>query len=322
MELERAYDFGGDVDWQQLSDRMGSDVLKRRIARQNLHYTSLVARSRRFLSRQLIKIAAEWAFRLTGLTRLGKRNFRNVQVVKNPVVLPQSHAKLAGLRILQISDLHLDLDPELAHVVVDRLHGLTSQYDLAVLTGDFRNSTYGDFHPAMKYTHEIVQALQAPAYGILGNHDYLEMAVQMELMGVKMLLNEASQVEFQGTSLWLVGIDDSNLYKTHDIPRALRGVPDDAYKVLLSHAPETYDEAAEAGFDYFMCGHTHGGQVCLPGGIPIITHCHAPRRCARGNWEWKGMKGFTTTGTGGCGAALRLNCPPEMVIHEFCSVAA
>ncbi|MGF1679245.1 MAG: metallophosphoesterase [Candidatus Methylacidiphilales bacterium] len=315
IHFERAYNFGGDPDWHQLSQRMGEECLRRRIEIQNLHYTSLLTRSRRYLSRQLIKNAAEWTFRLSGLYALGHRQFRAVRVVTRVHNLPRLPPPLNGMRILQLSDLHLDLDPGLAEVVADRLSGL--EYDLAVLTGDFRNSTYGDFHPALVHTRRVVESLTAPPYGVLGNHDYLEMAPKLEEMGVRMLLNESIPVTVRRISFFLAGVDDAHLYRTHDTARAAANIPRNAFSIFLSHAPEAYDEAARAGFDFFLCGHTHGGQICLPGGIPIITHCRAPRWCARGSWTWKGMRGYTTTGTGGCGAALRLNCPPEIVLHEL-----
>jgi len=298
-----------------MAARMGADELQRRVARQNLHYTSKAVRAKRFLSRQLVKIAAEWFFFLTGLSPVGRRNFRDIQVRTEPIVCPKRPLELKGLRLLQISDLHLDLDPGLAEVVVERLDGITA--DAALLTGDFRNATYGDFHPALEQTRKIIEALSMPAFGILGNHDYIEMVPGLEEMGVRMLINEAVRVEAGGGSFWMAGIDDPHLYQTHNLARACREIPEDAFSILLSHSPETYAEAAAHGFDAFFCGHTHGGQICWPGGTPILTHCPAPRRCARGPWVEGAMQGYTTTGTGGCGTALRFHCPPEIVIHVF-----
>ncbi|MEM6821251.1 MAG: metallophosphoesterase [Verrucomicrobiota bacterium] len=317
MLIERAYEFGGDVDWEVLSSRLGRDELLKRVARQNLHYRSRSVRWKRFFSRQLIKHAAEWGFRLTGISGLGHRNFRDIQIIENPIEFSDLPNEFDKFRILQISDLHLDLDPGLADVVVEKILPMKGQYDLAVLTGDFRNATYGDFHPALALTEKIVNTLDSPIYGVLGNHDYLEMAPRLESMGVCMLLNESTDLEHNGAKIALVGIDDPHLYQTDNMDRATADVCKGVFSILLSHAPETFEQAEAAGFNLFLCGHTHGGQICLPGGYPIVTHCEAPRFCSRGNWAWKRMKGFTTTGTGGCGAALRLNCPPEVVIHEL-----
>jgi len=312
MQISRAYDYGGEVDWQSMADRMGESALRRRIDMQNRNSYSAM-RGIRFLSRELIK--HEYGFILCGLATMGRRNFHDTQIVHHSVRLKRLPAELAGLKILQLSDLHIDLDPQLAGVVADRVSRL--EYDVAVITGDFRNKNTGDFSAALAGTQTVVEALQGPVYGILGNHDDLEMAIGLEAMGMRMLLNESVEVSCRKGNFWMCGIDDPHFFRTDDISRSLEQVPEDAFKVLLSHSPETYREAAAAGFDYFLCGHTHGGQICLPGGVPVITRSDSPRWCARGAWEWQGMSGYTTTGTGGCGAALRLNCPPEVVIHEL-----
>ncbi|MEM6885314.1 MAG: metallophosphoesterase [Verrucomicrobiota bacterium] len=316
MEIERTYDYGDDVDWSSIADRMGEPALRKRIHKQNRNAHSSV-RGIRIFSRELIKYAAQLGFTICGLAALGHRNFQDIQVVHHSIALKQLPPELSGLKILQLSDLHIDLDPELAERIAERVSGL--EYDVAVITGDFRNRSTGDYAPALAGTRTVLEALQGKIYGILGNHDDVEIAVGLEALGMRMLLNEAVEVTVRDSSFWFCGIDDPHYYQTDDIPRSLLQVPQDRFKVLLSHSPETYQEAADAGFDYFLCGHTHGGQICLPGGVPVITRSNSPRWCARGAWQWQGMPGFTTTGTGGCGAALRLNCPPEVVVHELYS---
>lgn len=314
MHLDRDYHYAGDPDWELLADRMGREALLRRIAEQNRQACSRV-QVMRFINKELIKHAAELAFLLTGLAGAGRENFRDIQIRENTLKLDRLPPGIDGLRILQLSDLHLDLVPDLAAVIAGRVEGL--EYDLAVITGDYRNLNHGDYTLAMESMQRVVEFITTDCYGILGNHDDLEMVMDLEAMGLRMLLNESAEISLKGETFWLCGIDDPHHYQTDDIYRALKGVPADAFKVLLSHSPETYDIAARSGFDFFLCGHTHGGQICLPGGKPVITRSDSPQWCARGNWQWQGMLGYTTTGTGGCGAALRLNCPPEIVIHEL-----
>ena len=81
--------------------------------------------------------------------------------------------------------------------------------------------------------------------------------------------------------------------------------------VLLSHTPEPYRHAAHAGFDLMLCGHTHGGQICLPNGRPVLTDADSPRSLARGAWRYNGMTGYTATGSGTSIVDVRLNCPPR-----------
>jgi len=94
-------------------------------------------------------------------------------------------------------------------------------------------------------------------------------------------------------------------------------VPEKEVRILLSHTPETYAEAEDAGVDYIICGHTHGGQVCLPGGIPIITNAKCPRSFCSGSWEYRKMLGYTSRATGSSGLSVRFNCPPEITIHKL-----
>jgi len=104
----------------------------------------------------------------------------------------------------------------------------------------------------------------------------------MEAAGLRFLLNENVSLRRGAAELYLLGIDDPNHYKTHDFKRALRQVPESGCKVLLLHSPETYDEAEACGIDFQMSGHTHGGQLCLPGERLLVHHGSAPRALLAG----------------------------------------
>jgi predicted MPP superfamily phosphohydrolase len=99
--------------------------------------------------------------------------------------------------------------------------------------------------------------------------------------------------------------------------RAAHDIPAEAASILLSHTPETYRRAAHAGFDLVLCGHTHGGQICLPGGVPVLTEADSPRRLARGAWRYHDLQGYTSAGAGSCIVDVRLNCPPEVTLHRL-----
>ena len=82
----------------------------------------------------------------------------------------------------------------------------------------------------------------------------------------------------------------------------------------LIHSAELADVAADAGFSLYLAGHTHGGQICLPGGIPIITHMSCHRHYASGLWRHGSMIGYTTTGIGVSGLPVRFNTRGEAVL--------
>jgi uncharacterized protein len=83
------------------------------------------------------------------------------------------------------------------------------------------------------------------------------------------LLNECESISRGDETIYLAGIDDAHYYRVDNIEKAASEIPKDGFSILLSHTPEVYRQAAHAGFDLFLSGHTHGGQICLPGSIPI-----------------------------------------------------
>ena len=89
------------------------------------------------------------------------------------------------------------------------------------------------------------------------------------------------------------------------------------FSILLSHTPEIYRQAAHAGFDIMLSGHTHGGQICLPGGIAVTLDSVLPRRLGSGAWRHGGMTGYTSKGAGCSIIPVRFNCPPEITLHHL-----
>jgi uncharacterized protein len=132
-----------------------------------------------------------------------------------------------------------------------------------------------------------------------------------------MLLNECVRIEHDGEYIYLGGIDDAHYYRVDNIQRAASEVPDGSFSILLSHTPEIYRQAAHAGVDVLLSGHTHGGQICLPGSIPITLDSKLPRRMGAGAWQYHDLLGYTSAGVGSCIVAARLNCPAEVTLHRL-----
>jgi len=236
-----------------------------------------------------------------------------VRVVTNDVFFENLPPELGGVRLLQISDLHLDLEPELTPILVKLLADVS--YDLAVITGDYRDDTKGSITDCLKYMEDICGALKQPVYGILGNHDPIKLVPALEKMGLPMLLNETVTFEKNGGQLFISGIDDPHYYEGDDFEKLRGSVPEDAFSILLSHAPETHKQAVELGYDFVLAGHTHGGQICLPGGIIVIHNGDCPSYMLAGNWQYKSLKGYTSRGSGGCRLLIRFFCPPKITVH-------
>jgi predicted MPP superfamily phosphohydrolase len=152
---------------------------------------------------------------------------------------------------------------------------------------------------------------------VLGNHDSITMAPQLEALGIRVLLNECVAINRGGASIYLAGVDDAHFYRADSIEKAAGGIPQDCVSVLLSHTPEIYRQAAHAGFDLMLSGHTHGGQICLPGGVPILIEADLPRAFGAGAWRHAGMAGYTSVGTGSSVVPVRFNNRPEMALHQL-----
>jgi uncharacterized protein len=253
--------------------------------------------------------------RLAGLYERAQRNARSIRICRNRLAIPGLPRPLAGLRLLQLSDLHADMDPRITHAIAARAR--EAEYDLCVLTGDYRALTYGPFEAALDGMRAIRGQLDGPIYAVLGNHDTIRLVPGLEAMGIRTLLNESVPIERGGAVLHLAGIDDAHYYQVHNLHKATAQIPPGAVALLLSHTPETYRHAAHAGFRAMLCGHTHGGQICLPGGIAITWDARCPRRLAAGPWSYRGMSGYTSVGSGSSVVVARLNCPPEITVHEL-----
>ena len=247
--------------------------------------------------------------------RRGRRNSERIQVRHNPVQLPELPACFDGYTLLHISDMHVDMNPGAMHRLIELLHEI--DYDICVLTGDYRGQTYGSFDETLEGIEHVRAHLKEPVYGVLGNHDSIRMVPGMEAMGIRMLLNEAITIQRDGERLHLVGIDDAHYFRVDNIEKAAARVPHYECSILLSHTPEIYRLAAHADFNLMLSGHTHGGQICLPGRIPITIDSKLPRHMASGAWTYRNMTGYTSVGVGSSIVPVRFNCPPEITLHHL-----
>jgi predicted MPP superfamily phosphohydrolase len=222
---------------------------------------------------------------------------------------------LAGLKVGFMTDLHRS--STVSHDLIQTAVALmmAEQPDLIVLGGDYVTwggdlSRSGDRH-FVQPAAEAVRMLSAPhgVFGVLGNHDDdRDMPAAMAANGVQILRDERTRLTIRGEALDLIGI---RYWTTR--PRDIASVARGASKasILLAHNPSRLKEAAALSLPLMLSGHTHGGQIVLPGfgavaarSFPIVA----------GTGSRNGTTAFVSRGVGTVYVPIRLNCPPEVAL--------
>jgi predicted MPP superfamily phosphohydrolase len=253
---------------------------------------------------QLVKRLIPWAIRLSklsGLAHLGRRNALDIQCRRLELSFPDLPPVFDGYRILHISDLHLDGDTTLIEAIL----AVTPTADLLVTTGDyvFGQGVAGpEVLDALKRIREKVSPPDG-AVATLGNHDWAETGLAMEKIGYRLLANESLWIKRAGERLCLTGVDDVRRFYSPAADAAL--VENGDFRIIAVHSPDFADQAAAAGYRLYLCGHTHWGQIALPGGIPVFRLTDQGAAFSRGLWHHQGMTGWTSPGAGFSGAPLR-----------------
>jgi predicted MPP superfamily phosphohydrolase len=308
--------------FEGLQERMGKDHLSKRLSVQVDHSAKYFGKGfGRFHweNIDLLPQVVGFFLRLSGVYPKGERNAAQYEVVEVDVPLADLPEAFEGFRILQLSDIHIDGMADGGERLMGLIENLT--YDLCVMTGDFRFHTFGNYGPSMDGMERLAASIRCRhgILGILGNHDFVEMVPELESFGIRMLLNETVTIERDGAAIHVVGLDDAHFYGVSELEKAMEGLHAEDVKVLLVHSPEIIAEAARAGVHYYLCGHTHGGQICLPGSIPLVTNANCARNYVSGSWRYEGMAGYTSRGTGSSGVAVRFCCRPELTVHRLSS---
>ena len=235
--------------------------------------------------------------------------------------------RMRRIRILHVSDLHIGNQQQLEFAEKALRQGMSGAPDLVCMTGDFINRRL--FNPSGVRALFKRVADWVPVVATLGNHDggewvrqhggYTDPSPVADLLaesGVRVLRNEQMTVTLRGQPVVLVGVDD--LWSgTMDISKAFGDGPALGWgpRIVLSHNPDTKEDLKEHRWDLMLCGHTHGGQVKLPGvGRPVLPV--KDRRYTHGLYRWDGRQMHISCGVGSsCG--VRFNCPPEICLLEI-----
>lgn len=243
---------------------------------------------------------------------------RWLRLAQADLVVPNLPPALDGLRIAQLSDLHLLPYVRAEHIRRAVALANSRQPDLIVLTGD-----YADELGALQVLPGLLRELRAPlgVYAVLGNHDMWlgenEVLAALRAGGTVPLDNRGVVLEYRGAALYLAGLADG-FSGTPDLHAALADLPANTPCIVLAHEPDQADQVAQDGRVHVqLSGHSHGGQVRLPWlGAPVLPPM--AQRYPEGLYRVGSMWLYTTRGVGligpPFGPPVRFNCRPEVAL--------
>lgn len=305
------------ADYAELESRIGESHLRSRLMRQlqlyNVHRSGFEKKCRKFFRRTYRKLIV-WGLWSLGQLANARQEARSPEWVEESWVFEDLPGAFDGYRILQLSDFHFDFISELPEIIKTKI--ANHHFDCCVLTGDYRGETTGPYEESLDQLKEIRPYLGENVFAVLGNHDNVEIILSMQEMEIQVLMNQMIPLKHKGGEIKMAGIDDPHFYQTHDLSFLHSQV--EAFVLLLSHSPESWKDAEAAKINLQLSGHTHGGQICLPGGVPVICHLHdCPGSMIKGRWSAGNLQGYTSRGVGSSSLDLRLNCPPEITLHTL-----
>lgn len=245
--------------------------------------------------------------------RSGERFFVN----EERIWLDTLPSSCQGLRIVQISDIHhgLFLTKEWLSDAVKKANRLKP--DIIALTGDYVTYSRRNIEPAA----EILGRLRARlgVYAVLGNHDFRvdadAVTSALKRQHIDVLRNRHVDLRLGGESFYLAGVDDYGYGA--DLRRAVKGIPQEAARVLLAHNPRIIHLASRHGVSLVLSGHTHGGQVNIP--LLGTVYGKSPERLRyKIGWDRMGATQiYVSRGIGTIVLPCRLRCPAEITHLEL-----
>jgi len=239
-----------------------------------------------------------------------------IKVVRYTVPVRNLPAPFDGFTILHLSDLHQKEFGGNQARLLDLIN--RQRFDMVAVTGDLLNQFRPDVEPALTLLRGVAPK---PVFFVNGNNEWgavsrhrYRIMQRLGDVGAAVLDNRAVPLPRNGHHLWIAGVDDPSSRKDR-LDRALSGVDDDAPIILLSHSPNIFPRAAQAGVDLILVGHTHGGQIR----IPFAGAVWAPDMGLFPRWDYGEFREGKSTMivNGGLGESIipvRFAIPPEIVL--------
>ena len=256
----------------------------------------------------------DWERWLSRIYRRGVRNALDIRLECREFFFADLPTAFDGYRMLHITDPHFGSLDGIAESLVALVAGIEA--DICIFTGDYSGARRKEFDHVTTPLRDVLAGVTVSdgAFATLGNHDSVKLVEPLEQLGIRILVNESVAIERGSAVIHLTGLDDVHYFYTPKAQEALWSAPT-GFKIALVHSPEIAAAAANAGFAFYLAGHTHGGQICLPGGQPILTNMRRGRRAhAVGQWRHGDMIGYTSRGAGVALLPLRFNSVGEVTL--------
>jgi predicted MPP superfamily phosphohydrolase len=276
--------------------------------------------TRRTFLRRATLTAGTAALGLAGYSGLIEAN--EVDVKKIELKVQRLAPAFDGFKIALLADLHFG--PYTGKHEIGAAVGEANRLspDVVVLLGDFvSESLLGKNKEAASNAEpcaEVLSGLRSRhgSFAVLGNHDYNTdpefVANALGSHGIKVLRNANRVIEQDGGRLWLLGTNDA-IFGEVRLDSALANVPPSETKILLAHEPDLADQSSRYGIDVQFSGHSHGGQIRIPGLRPAWLPPLA-RKYYDGYYPVNGLQLYTNRGIGTVGVPFRFLCPPEVTL--------
>jgi hypothetical protein len=232
----------------------------------------------------------------------------------NTMTIPSAKLKDTGFRIVQISDLHCDWAIRNEEKTVRIVNDLKP--DLIVATGDFLNHSLG-----LSYLRDSLARLTAPLgkLAVTGNQD-LRWLPQFDLLegtGFRWLNGETVAATKGDDRIGIAGL---GFRHSTPVPDLIATLPVDQFNVFLFHTPDLIEDVSGPGVDLYLCGHTHGGQVTLPGYGALITFSKFGKKYESGRYRVGATTLYVNRGLGlepRPGPQVRFLARPEIAVFDI-----
>lgn len=250
----------------------------------------------------------------------------NLGLTRESLTTPKLSAMVRPITILHLGDLHMEHPSPRERDLNERIK--TIQPDIIVFSGDFVNISYTDDDTVKDEIRALIREWNAPlgAYAVPGTYTVEAVSRVREfvegLNNITLLLDRWQSIDTPGGKVHILGMVTRHILETDraTLDSMMEQAPTGGFKLLLTHAPDVAYDADRHGFDLYLCGHTHGGQIRFPLIGAVFSGSHLGMDFVMGRRDLTNTTVYTTRGIGleGMGAPrARFLCPPEIILWSI-----